>query len=88
MIVERNKQIKVESHSNLQEKTAADDRADYNNYSTCQSLSYMDISTLHLKYPSKYGTLWYSTVYVDYRIPGIKAKNYRLPALSSALTYG
>ncbi len=54
MIMEGNKQIKVESHSNLQEKTAADDRADYNNYSTCQPLFYMEISTLHLKYPSKY----------------------------------
>jgi hypothetical protein len=60
MIVERNKQIKVESHSNLQEKTAADDRADYNNYNTCQSLSYMEISTLHLKYPSKYTVVLYS----------------------------
>jgi hypothetical protein len=83
MIMEGNKHIKVESHSNLQEKTAADDRADYNNYNTCQSLSYMEISTLQSSI--KVSTLWYSTVFVDYRIPGIKVKNCWLPALPSLM---
>jgi hypothetical protein len=50
MTVERNKQ-RWKATAIYKKKTVADYRADHNNYSTYQPLSYVEISTLHIKYP-------------------------------------
>jgi hypothetical protein len=54
MIVEKTKQMKVKSHSNLQETTAADDRARTTTITVRVNHSpSWEISTLQLKYPKK-----------------------------------